>query len=178
MEVSRDQNDVILTSLLSKCREAAAELTLNGNRVTGSFIIMNSNTRVVRNESFASEVNKHIAIMKAAVVLQEKTDEHLKDPHDDFGSCGPIYVMCGCLLCDFNMLCGSMCCTERLNLMGAVPVRQSNGGIGALSVATSTHDYRKEKDIAVASLTELKFKDVDGVWTHPSICEEETYAER
>ena len=70
------------------------------------------------------------------------------------------------------MLFGSMCCTERLNLRGAVPVRQLDGGVGALSVATSSHSYTKEREIAIKSLEHFNFVIVDGVWTHQSMCHE------
>lgn len=175
MELSSDQDDLFLTSLLEKCRETASELSSDSKQeVSGSFILMNAKRRLAGCKSIASEMYRHIAVMKAAVVVQEKTDVHLKDPHEDFRSLGPVYVACGCLVCDFNMLCGSMCCTERLNLMGAVPIRQLDGEIGALSVATSAHAYSKEKEIATRSLRQLNFKDIDGVWTHQSICLQKT----
>ena len=47
---------------------------------------------------------------------------------------------------------GAMCCTKKLHLLGAVPIRGTDGLVGALCVAGAGGSSSNDKKIAVESL--------------------------
>ena len=63
------------------------------------------------------------------------------------------------------MLIGAMCCTKKLNILGAVPIRGQDGLIGALCVSGAGGSASNDKKVAVESLKELGWNlGEDGVW--------------
>ena len=124
-------DDSTYPGLLEKCKATAQSAGEKG----ASFVVLDGNAKVVASAFIGNDQNKTAAICKGNVVVADGSDKKLWNPADKFGSCGLCYVCCGCLCCDFNMLIGAMCCTKKLNILGAVPIRGSDGQVGALCVS-------------------------------------------
>ena len=154
--------DTTFTALLEKCKATAQNLGEKG----GSFVVLDGNANIVASSFIGNDQNKTAAVCKGNTVVADGSDKKLWNPAEKFGSCGLCYVCCGCICCDFNMLIGAMCCTKKLHLLGAVPIRGTDGLVGALCVAGAGGSASNDKKIAVESLKGAGWTlGEDGVWT-------------
>ena len=132
-----------------------------------SFVVLDADGKVLGSDFVGSDQMKGGAIAKGNVVIQDKSDAKLWNPATKFGGCGICYVMCGCCCCDFNMLMGALCCTKKLHLLGALPVKLEDGSIGALCVAGS-NDCEVDKEIARRALDGNGYVLREGCWVSAS----------
>ena len=135
-------------AVLKEAEKAASEL----GETKASFIVLDSTGEVLAASFMGNDQNRTGAICKGNVVIADGNADALWNPSEKFGKCGLCYVCCGCLCCDFNMLCGAMCCTKKLKLKGAVPVKLQDGKTGAFCVAAAGGDCDKDHKIAVLAL--------------------------
>ena len=153
--------DTTFTALLEKCKVTAQ----SAGEKSASFVVLDGNAKVVANAFIGNDQNKTAAVCKGNAVVADGSDKKLWNPAEKFGSCGLCYVCCGCICCDFNMLIGAMCCTKKLHLLGAVPIRGTDGLVGALCVAGAGGSASNDKKIAVESLKGAGWTlGEDGVW--------------
>lgn len=104
------------------------------------------------------------ATCKGNVVCEDGTDAALFDPEERYGSWGGCYEVCGCCLCDWNMILGGRFITGRIHILGAVPL-MVGGYVGALAGSCDeTTNASTEKKIIVDALESLGYKQINGVW--------------
>lgn len=131
---------------------------------TVAFVVVDSNKIVVAQRVIGDQDSYvNFACMKANTVVEDGNDNALWSPAAHYGECcGLAYACCGCLCCDFHMLWGACCCTKRLHLWGALPIK-INGKIGALAVSGG-NGLDSDKAIVTEGLKNAGYENIDGIW--------------